>query len=344
LPADTRAVLAGLLALALALALTPQAIRVARRTGFLDKPYGYKGHKKPTPYLGGTAVVLAFVIAAMAFETDARHYAAIAACAVFMCMLGTWDDRRPISPRTRVAVEVVAVGGLVAAGGGWDFLSSGFEQWILTAAWIVAFTNSFNLMDNQDGAAGAVGASCGAALVAAGFVLGSPALGIFAAAVTGACLGFLRFNLRPGKSARVFLGDGGSIAIGFTLAALATEIPVSDMGWPRLLGAAVLLGLPVLDTMLVVVSRTRRGVALATGGRDHLTHRLKTRLHTNGRVAITLALMQLTASAAAIAALEYGRTAVIATALTGLVVGWLIVQRLDGPAWAPRPRPIIDPL
>jgi UDP-GlcNAc:undecaprenyl-phosphate GlcNAc-1-phosphate transferase len=262
-----------------------------------------------------------------------------------MCALGTWDDRRPISPRTRVLVEVAAVGGLVAAGGGWDVLDSGFERWVLSAVWIVAFTNSFNLMDNSDGAAGTVGGTCGAALCALGLIEGDAGLAVMGAAVAGACFGFLRFNLIRGGSARIFLGDGGSIALGFTLAATATQLPQSaDLGWPTLLGAAVLLGLPVLDTMLVVTSRTRRGVALATGGRDHLTHRLKTRLHTNGRVAIALALMQLAASTGALAALEYGRTAVIATALTGLVIGWLIVQRLDGPAWAPRPRPIVDPL
>ena len=257
-----------------------------------------------------------------------------------MCVLGTWDDRRPISPRTRVAIELVAVAGLVAAGGGWDFLGSGFERWILTAGWIVAFTNSFNLMDNADGAAGTVGACCAAALCAVGLIEGDAGLAVMAAAVGGACLGFLRFNLIPGKPARIFLGDGGSIAIGFTLAATATQLPQSaDLGWPTVLGAAVLMGLPVLDTMLVVTSRTRRGIALATGGRDHLTHRLKTRLHTSVRVALVLAALQLVASAAAIAALEYGRTATLVTALAALGVGVLIVMRLDGPAWAPTAVP-----
>jgi UDP-GlcNAc:undecaprenyl-phosphate GlcNAc-1-phosphate transferase len=137
-----------------------------------------------------------------------------------------------------------------------------------------------------------------------------------AAGLGYACLGFLPHNLRRGAPARIFLGDGGSMPIGFIVAALAMNIPVDErLGWPVLLTAALFLAIPVLDTLLVVVSRTRRRVSIVTAGRDHLTHRLHTRLASARAVAVTLALTQAWVSLFAIVAARTGRTTIIVTAL-----------------------------
>jgi UDP-GlcNAc:undecaprenyl-phosphate/decaprenyl-phosphate GlcNAc-1-phosphate transferase len=339
LPDEIRALGALLISLSAVWALTPVAIRVARKTGFYDHPVGYKAHAVPTAYLGGTALVGAFAIGTFAFVGDLSRFWPIVACAVALCALGTLDDRRPVAPRYRILAELVAAAVLTATGLGWSFLASDFETLLLTSIWILGFTNAFNLMDNMDGAAGTTGCVCAAGIAAFALINGDAALAALACAAAGACLGFLRYNLRKGAPARIFLGDGGSMPLGFIIAAAAIQIPVDgDMGWPVLLGAGLLLGLLVLDTLLVVVSRTRRRVALVTAGRDHLTHRLHMRLGSPRDVAVALAVAQAGVSALAIAALEYGRTAVIVASFTCLALGAMVIALLEKPSWSASQR------
>jgi UDP-GlcNAc:undecaprenyl-phosphate GlcNAc-1-phosphate transferase len=218
---------------------------------------------------------------------------------------------------------------------GWTFLDSDLERLILTSAWIVGFTNAFNLMDNMDGAAGTVAAVCSAGIAAQALVVGDAGeVALIALALAGGCLGFLPHNLRRKAPARIFLGDGGSLPIGFIVAALAMNIPGYDaLGWPVLLVAALLLGVPVLDTLLVVVSRTRRGVSIVTAGRDHLTHRLRARLPSPVAVAAALAVAQAAVVLVTIGAARIGRTSIIVVATACLALGAAIVVLLDSPAW-----------
>jgi UDP-GlcNAc:undecaprenyl-phosphate/decaprenyl-phosphate GlcNAc-1-phosphate transferase len=344
LPDEARLLGAVLVSLFAAWILTPLAIRVAARTAFYDHPVGYKAHPAPTAYLGGAAVLLAFLLAVAPFGGGLGHFGPIVACAMALSALGTLDDRVPVPPVYRVLAELGAAVVLWATGLGWGFLASGFEELVLTSLWIVAFTNAFNLMDNMDGAAGTVAAVCSAGIAGLAVVEGSPVLAAFCLSISGACLGFLRYNLRAGSPARIFLGDGGSIPLGFLVAAAAMEIPVDGpgLGWPTLLVGGLLLGLPVLDTLLVMVSRTRRGVALATGGRDHLTHRLQTRLGSARAVAVALAVVQAAVSVLATAALELGRTAIVVSALGCLALAAVVIAVLEAPAWATAhqsPRP-----
>jgi UDP-GlcNAc:undecaprenyl-phosphate GlcNAc-1-phosphate transferase len=338
LPDEARLIGAVLVSLTAVWLLTPLALKLARRTGFYDHPVGYKAHAAPTAYLGGAAVVTGFVIASSIFGQGLSRFAPILACAAGLTVLGTVDDRIAIAPRYRVLAELVAAAIVWHYGLGWSFLSSGFEELLLTAIWVVGFSNAFNLMDNMDGAASTVAGVCAAGL-ALDCVIGSEVpLAALSLSVFGACVGFLRFNLRRGAPARIFLGDGGSLPIGFILAATAMNIPVDEpLGWPVLLVGALLLALPVLDTLLVVVSRTRRGVSLVMGGRDHLTHRLHRRLGSPRLVAAALAATQAGVSLFAIAAGEIGRTTIIVAALGFLALGAAIVAVLERPPWAVAP-------
>jgi UDP-GlcNAc:undecaprenyl-phosphate GlcNAc-1-phosphate transferase len=259
----------------------------------------------------------------------------VLACAVGLMALGTLDDRRTVRPLYRLAAEVAAAVVLWLFDLGWTFLSSDLEQLILTCAWIVGFTNAFNLMDNMDGAASIVAAVCASGIAAHALITGgADGLAVIALALAGGCLGFLPHNLRRRAPARIFLGDGGSMPIGFVVAALAMSIPVDEpLGWPVLLVAALLLGVPVLDTLLVVVSRTRRGVSIVTAGRDHLTHRLRTRLPSAAAVAAALAVTQAVVSSITILAAGIGRTTIIVVAVACLALGVAIVVLLDSPAW-----------
>jgi UDP-GlcNAc:undecaprenyl-phosphate/decaprenyl-phosphate GlcNAc-1-phosphate transferase len=340
LPDEARLIGAALLSLTAVWLLAPLALRVAVRTGFYDHPVGYKAHASPTPYLGGAAVLAGFFLAAIVFDHGSSRFWPILACALGLAVLGTLDDRFAIRPRYRILAEATAAAILWHYGLGWSFLDSRFEELVLTTIWIVGFTNAFSVMDNMDGAASTVVAACAAGLALNAAVGGDMELAAFSLALCGACLGFLRYNLRAGAPARIFLGDGGSIPIGFVAAAAAMNMPVDEpLGWPALLVSGLLLGVPVLDTSLVVVSRTRRSISIATGGRDHLTHRLCAKLGSTRTTVAALALVQFGLSLVAIAAGQVGRTTIIVAAMASLVFGALIIAVLESPEWAPMPEP-----
>jgi UDP-GlcNAc:undecaprenyl-phosphate/decaprenyl-phosphate GlcNAc-1-phosphate transferase len=335
LPDEARLTGAVIISLTAAWGLTPLALRLAVRSGFYDHPTGYKAHAAPTAYLGGAAVVTGFLVAALVAGQDLSRLWPILVCAVGLMAIGTMDDRFAVRPSRRIAAEIAAATVLWHYDLGWTFPGSELEQLILTAVWIVAFTNAFNLMDNMDGAASTVAAVCAAGIAGQTLVVGvDDGVAIMALALCGACLGFLPYNLRRGAPARIFLGDGGSMPIGFVVAALAMVIPVDEpLGWPVLLVGGMLLAIPVLDTLLVVVSRTRRGVALVTAGRDHLTHRLRMKLGSPRAVAGVLALTQAVISLLAIFAAQIGRTSIIVAATVCLALGAGLVTLLDSPVW-----------
>lgn len=298
----TRLVAAFGLALALSLIATPLARLIALHIGFLDHPRDYKQHARSTPYLGGSAVITAWAISATAFGDLLGDYWPILAGAAALWVIGTVDDRVPLPAAPRIALQVGMALLLWATDLGWDLHTGELADLILTVFWVVGLTNAANLMDNQDGAAAAT------ALVAAGGIgilaaaEGAPLLGAVALAMAGACAGFLPFNLA--SPSRIFLGDGGSAPIGFVLAACVMSVPAADHGWVTILAAVPLVGVFVLDTTLVVVSRLRRREPILSGGRDHCSHRLLRWFGTPRRVACALAAAQ--AILVALAAVLYG--------------------------------------
>ncbi len=277
---------AGLLITALA---TPLVRRLAVRTDFLDRPAGYKQHLRPTPYLGGAAVMAGFLMGAIAFGSGLSRFAPVTLCAVALFGVGTLDDRIGLGIAPRLAAQLAAGVTLWLSGFGWD-LGVDAADLALTLLWVVGVTNAFNLMDNLDGATGTVGATCAVGAGILAISQGDAALGAFGFALAGACAGFLPHNLA--RPSRIFLGDGGSMPIGFLVAAIVMVGPHESLGWPALLASAPLTGVAIFDTTLVVVSRYRRGVAILSGGRDHITHRLLPLLGSEQRVAWGLAVGQ----------------------------------------------------
>jgi UDP-GlcNAc:undecaprenyl-phosphate GlcNAc-1-phosphate transferase len=199
----------------------------------------------------------------------------------------------------------------------------------VTLLWVVGLTNAFNLMDNMDGAAGTVGAVSAAGAGALATANGDPALGAIAFALAGACAGFLRFNLA--RPSRIFLGDAGSMPVGLVVAATIMASPEGSLGWAGLLALAPLAGLPIFDTTLVVISRSRRGLAVLSGARDHLTHRLLEPLGSARAVAAVLAAAQ-----GLLCLLALGLEALPSEQLTFAAAGYLgcgvlAITILDGP-------------
>ena len=326
--AGTSATLAFALAAVLVLVLTPLAARLALRTGFLDHPVGYKQHGRATPYLGGTAVLFAFLVPALLWGGLSDRFLFVALGAAALWIVGTIDDRKNVPPGLRVAAEAVAGAGLWAGDLGWTVFSSDVLNLLLTVVWVVGVVNAFNLMDNLDGATGTVAAAVGIGIGAFALRHHDVELAGFAWALAGACAGFLRYNLA--RPARIFLGDGGSMPIGFLAAAGAMVAATgSSIGSAAVPCAALVVGLVVLDTTLVVVSRRRRGISLLTGGRDHLTHRLLAMTGSPQAVAAMLGILQLGLCAVALTASETGRHAVMWTAAGTLVIGIAVIAVLE---------------
>jgi UDP-GlcNAc:undecaprenyl-phosphate/decaprenyl-phosphate GlcNAc-1-phosphate transferase len=313
-------------------AATPLAIRFARRTEFYDLPREYRRHAAPTPLLGGAAVIGSFLLAALALGVSG-NLLVLLGCAAGLWLMGTIDDRVAVAPRWRLSVELGAALALVAVGLGWNGYG-GAADVLLTAVWVVGLINGFNLMDNLDGACGAVGCVSAAGVGTLAAVHGEPTLAGLSFALAGACAMFLHWNLA--RPAKIFLGDGGSRPIGLLVAGLvmATGHHLHG-GRANLLVGALLAGVVILDTTLVTVSRTRRGVPIVTGGRDHLSHRLLLVLRSPRAVAAVLAIAQATLCALAIAGDRGG-----AITLGAAAIAVLESARFRPPRIAVRARPL----
>jgi UDP-GlcNAc:undecaprenyl-phosphate GlcNAc-1-phosphate transferase len=311
-----------------AFAATPVAIRTAKRLEFFDKPAGYKGHAAPTPYLGGAAVVFAFSLSLLTLAGHLDRTVPLVAATLALWVVGTCDDRFNLSPWIRLATEVVLAAVLWSIGLGWDLGYGALLDILVTVFWIAAVVNAFNLFDNMDGAASSMAAVVAGGLVILGTLHGNVWLAVASASLCGACLGFLPGNLT--RPAKVFLGDGGSMPVGFAIAALVM-IGVSDetREWQALAMGLLFVGIPALDTALVVISRGRRGIPILSGGQDHLTHRMRHRLQTASAVAASLGGAQALLAVLALVTVGSGSAALVFAVVAYLTVACVIIARLD---------------
>jgi UDP-GlcNAc:undecaprenyl-phosphate/decaprenyl-phosphate GlcNAc-1-phosphate transferase len=326
---EVTALLAFLFAFAAATLAVPVAIRLAWRVDFLDTPAGHKRHDRATPYLGGAAVIAAALPVEIVLGGVDDAVAWILAGAVLMAVVGTIDDRQMLGPLLRLALEVGLAVVLWAEGLGWSAFNSDIASLGLTIVWIVGLVNAFNLMDNLDGATGTVGMVCAAGAGGVAVVYGSVAMAGLAFALSGALAGFLIYNLS--RPSRIFLGDGGSMPVGFVIAAvlMAVSHNVGGLGAAAVVAVAPIVGLPILDTTLVMVSRWRRGVPLLSGGRDHLTHRLLGRVGTPRRVAFALAIAQTALCGIGLGLLGSSEFVVIAVGIVYIGLGSFAIMVLD---------------
>jgi UDP-GlcNAc:undecaprenyl-phosphate GlcNAc-1-phosphate transferase len=321
------AVIAGVVAALATYFLTPLAIQIAGRLEFFDLPAGYKGHREPTPYLGGAAIV-AGMLAGIAAGGLHQHYVVVVACVVLVWLMGTVDDKVNLPILVRVAVEV-AVGLTLALDGlGWHVFHVAALNDILTVLWVLGVMNAFNLMDNMDGAAATTAATSalGAAVIALLSNQRGPAT--LCLATAGACIGFLPRNLA--NPARIFMGDGGSLPLGLLVAAMAmTSVTREYLGPNGVIIGALLVGLVIFDTALVTISRSRAGASIFAGGRDHTTHRLARVMGSPRRVALTLAGVQLGLCGLTIGVAQAGGGWVLASGALTLFFGLLLLWRFE---------------
>jgi UDP-GlcNAc:undecaprenyl-phosphate GlcNAc-1-phosphate transferase len=262
-------------ALIIVMGSMPLVRRVAVRWGFVDQPSARKVHTRPTPRLGGAAIYLGCIVALFAFGE--RFYVSqlvsILVGASLVSFLGVWDDHHGLRPLLKLVGQTLAAGILILSGIQVGFLHNPALNLAATLLWIVGITNALNLLDNMDGLSGGVATVACIFFLLLAAMSGQYLVGSLAAALLGACIGFLYYNLNP---ATIFMGDSGSLFIGFVLAALGIKLRFPDnVAFVTWMIPVVVLGLPIFDTALVVVSRLRRGLnPLTTPGKDHVSHRL----------------------------------------------------------------------
>lgn len=261
-------------ALILAVGGTPLIRRFALHYGVMDAPAARKLHKNPVPLMGGAAIYISFILVLLFFgrRSFINEVVGIFIGATLISLMGLVDDRWGLGSYIKLFGQLIAAGVLIYSGvqvhlyGGWQDIA-------LTLLWVITITNALNLLDNMDGLSG------GIAMIAAVFftllaALGDQYLvGALAAALAGACAGFLIHNWNP---AHIFMGDTGSLFLGFLLAAVGIKLrfPTNSDSITWMIPVMV-LAVPLFDTSLVFLSRLRRGKnPLTTPGKDHISHRL----------------------------------------------------------------------
>jgi UDP-GlcNAc:undecaprenyl-phosphate/decaprenyl-phosphate GlcNAc-1-phosphate transferase len=261
-------------AFAASLALVPLCRLVAVRAGYVARPKADRWHQRHTALLGGVAIgTVALAGGWMVDEGGHLRVLLVAGTGVFI--LGLVDDLAGLRPSTKLVAQIALASILVYFGYRLHWFESLTLDAMVTLVWIVGVTNAFNLLDNMDGLCAGIGIIVAGALLVGAFENGSPAQAAYLVVLMGALCGFLIYNFSP---ASIFMGDTGSLFVGFTLSAVALDPATGAGGGSGLLavmGAPVLLLLiPIFDTTLVTVLRLLSGRKPSQGGRDHSSHRL----------------------------------------------------------------------
>ena len=269
-----------------ALSVAALTLSVLLRAGvggrLVADPSGERWHARSTPVFGGVGIFLGLVagvaaaIAVGATDASSELLGILGGCAILF-VAGFVDDVYTLKPIAKLAAQFAAAAVVLASGLTVEIVGNNMVATALGLVWLVGITNAFNLLDNMDGLAASLATvSCAVFAVAALDADSGELALVVALALGGACLGFLPFNLRPGRSARVFMGDSGSQVIGFGLASLALASSWTTAGatLTSLVLPLLVLAVPILDTTLVTVRRTLERRPVTQGGTDHSSHRL----------------------------------------------------------------------
>jgi UDP-GlcNAc:undecaprenyl-phosphate/decaprenyl-phosphate GlcNAc-1-phosphate transferase len=262
-------------ALGISAALVPLCRLTAFRLGYVAKPRADRWHQRPTPLLGGVAIVLATLGSAVVL-LPFEEIRLLAVCGVAVFMVGLTDDIISLKPSTKLVAQIALASVFAYFGYRLGWTDSPALDSILTIVWIVGITNALNLLDNMDGLCAGIGLIAGVAILAAIVpAVGITSAGLFLALMLGATAGFLLYNFHP---ASVFMGDSGSLFVGLMLAVLALHLPDGALDRSNLLAVmaapVLVLLIPIFDTVLVTTSRLFVGRRPSQGGRDHSSHRL----------------------------------------------------------------------
>lgn len=270
-----------LTALTLTAFSTPLVRRFSIWIGFVDIPASRKLHTEPMPLMGGVAIFGGAIVALLALfsilprsiNISAPQVVGMILASGIVALIGLVDDRRSLPATVKLAGQMIGFLILVFFGIQVRLQLPEVLNLFVTFLWLAGISNAINFLDNMDGLSAGVSGVVAAFILLLAIFNGQYLVAALAAAILGACLGFLRYNFHPAK---IFMGDAGALFLGFLLAVLGLQLRfpnnVNAVTW---MVPVFILGLPIFDTSLVVVSRLRRRVnPFTTAGKDHVSHRL----------------------------------------------------------------------
>lgn len=270
-----------LIALMTALLATPLAIRVAKKLNVVDLPGERKVHQTAIPRMGGVAIYGAFVLGALSLGIYTRQVASLLIGGSMVMLLGWIDDVRGISPKIKLLGQVLASLVLIKGGFYVEFITNPFEGGGLiplgiftipiTILWLTGISNAVNLIDGLDGLSAGVSAIAALTMTIVCFVQGQADTAALAAVLAAAAFGFLRYNFHP---ARTFMGDCGSLFLGFVLGALAIMGLSKGATVISIFIPLIIMGIPIFDTAFAIIRRVFLHKPIFEADKGHLHHSL----------------------------------------------------------------------
>ncbi|WP_127581173.1 glycosyltransferase family 4 protein [Paenibacillus koleovorans] len=266
----------------LALCMTPLVKRFAFFVGAVDKPNQRKVHTRIMPRLGGLAIFIAFVgaffvIAPTIDDYNVKVASALLIGGAIIVLIGALDDRFDLSPRVKLAAELVAALVIVFYGDiqielvNLPFGDSFQTSWLsipLTVLWIIGVTNAVNLIDGLDGLAGGVSAIATGTILVMAILMGNPTVIVLSVLLLGSIIGFLYYNFHPAK---IFMGDSGALFLGFSLATLSV-LGFKQATVVSFIVPILILGVPLSDTFFAIVRRRVNKLPISVADKNHLHH------------------------------------------------------------------------
>ena len=279
--------LAFVIAAGVALLITPGVIFLAAKTGAMDAPDARKVHKKPIPRIGGLGIYVAFMVAMLSIMSFVevspevmQELKGLMVGGSLIVLVGVIDDYKNLPAKVKLVGQIIAAAILVICFDvRIDFVTDPFGDYIYTEwlaipatiFWIVGLTNTVNLIDGLDGLAAGVSTIASITIFLVALQQDIVLVAVLTAALAGAAFGFLYYNFNP---ARIFMGDSGSMFLGYMLAGISVIGAVKSAATIALIVPILALGLPILDTTFAIVRRYRGGVPIFKPDKGHLHHRL----------------------------------------------------------------------
>jgi UDP-GlcNAc:undecaprenyl-phosphate GlcNAc-1-phosphate transferase len=288
-----------ILSFVFALYWTPLIRRAALQLRIVDRPDGkLKTQDSAVPYLGGVAVYTAFLLTVGVFTDFQQETLGLLLSGSIALMVGLIDDFGVLSPSQKLLGQALAALVLIKSG---TYIKLTFiPVWVampLTVLWILAVTNAMNIIDIMDGLASGVAAIATISIAVANFMAGRDSVGFLCIVLCGAIIGFLRYNFHP---AIIYLGDAGSLFIGFMLAALSMNAGYTRANLLAVISPVLILGIPLFDLALVMWIRWSNGIPVTKGSPDHFALRLRRCKLTVRETAVTTYIVGILLSGAAI--------------------------------------------
>ncbi|MBU2698926.1 UDP-GlcNAc:undecaprenyl-phosphate GlcNAc-1-phosphate transferase [Sporomusaceae bacterium BoRhaA] len=272
-------VVAFILALVITYFLTPYVKNLAIRLGALDAPDARKVHKTPIPRMGGLAIYVGFVIAVLSSMHLSQELIGLLTGGTVILIVGIIDDMVQLSAKVKLLGQIAAAAVLILFDIRIEWLTNPFGDMVyveylsipITLFWVVALTNTVNLIDGLDGLAAGVSTIAAVTILLVALQENSLIVAVLTAALAGSAFGFLQHNFNPAK---IFMGDTGSMFLGYMLAAISVLGAVKSAATIALIVPIVALGLPIMDTAFAIIRRYSNGQPIFKPDKGHLHHRL----------------------------------------------------------------------